>query len=84
MVKKLTKSSGSKRILAPGTVLNDDLLIVDHLGGSRKVDIYLCRSKRLDGHVACKILREKYASHESSVKAILREKEPDLNCFNRQ
>lgn len=73
MVKKLRKSSGSKRILAPGTALNDDLLIVDHLGGSRKVDIYLCRSKRHEGHVACKVLREKYASHESSVKAIWRE-----------
>lgn len=73
MVKRLRKNSGSKRIFAPGTALNDDLLVVDHLGGSRKVDIYLCRSKRHDGHVACKVLREKYASNESSVNAILRE-----------
>jgi hypothetical protein len=29
----------------------------DHLGGSRKVDTYLCRSRSHKGMVACKVLR---------------------------
>lgn len=69
----LNLTKGKKRILAPGTFLNDDLRVVDHLGGSRKVDVYLCKSKRLKRLVACKILRKKYGSEPSVVKAILRE-----------
>ncbi|MCH7984137.1 MAG: serine/threonine protein kinase [Chloroflexi bacterium] len=71
----LNLTKGKKRILAPGTFLNDDLRVVDHLGGSRKVDVYLCKSKHLKRLVACKILRKKYGSERSTVKAIVREGE---------
>lgn len=62
-------------ILQPGAALDDDLTVLEHLGGSRKVDIYICRSKRLDGIVACKVLRPEYCIHFSSLDAIREEGE---------
>ena len=69
----LNLKKGSRRVLPSGAYLDDDLKVVEHLGGSRKVDIYLCKSKRLKRQVACKILREKYFSDGSVLRAIERE-----------
>lgn len=62
-------------IMAPGGRLDADLTVVDHLGGSRKVDIYLCRSKQRQGLVACKVLRPEYRIDFSALEAVLREGE---------
>ena len=60
-------------VLEPGFWLDDDLRIIRHLGGSRKVDIYLCRSRRLKGVVACKVLRPEYRINFSALEDILHE-----------
>lgn len=56
-----------------GHRLDSDLTVVDHLGGSRKVDIYLCRSKRQRGLVACKVLRSEYLIDFSALEAVMHE-----------
>ena len=60
-------------MLKPGFDLDGDLTIIDHLGGSRKVDIYLCRSKRLEKQVSCKVLRPEYCIDFSSLEAVMQE-----------
>ena len=47
--------------------------MVGHLGGSRKVDVYLCRSKRLKRLVACKTLSPSYWTDFSALEAIMHE-----------
>jgi serine/threonine protein kinase len=59
--------------LEAGFHLDGDLTVVDHLGGSRKVDVYLCRSRRLKGLVACKVLRPEYCIDFSALEDILHE-----------
>ncbi|MFC1926746.1 serine/threonine protein kinase [Chloroflexota bacterium] len=39
-----------------GSRIDNDLTVIDHIGGTRKVDVYLCRSKSLKRLVACKVL----------------------------
>jgi serine/threonine protein kinase len=65
--------------LEPGDKFDDDLRVIEHLGGSRKVDIYLCRSAERDEQVACKVLRPEYRIDYSSLSAVLREGELLLN-----
>lgn len=60
-------------VFEPEFQIDDDLTVVEHLGGSRKVDIYLCRSKKHDGLVACKILRARYTIDYSSLEAVMEE-----------
>ncbi len=60
-------------MLERGFALDDDLTIVDHLGGSRKVDIYLCRSSGLEKLVSCKVLRPEYCIDFSSLEAVIQE-----------
>lgn len=60
-------------VFDPGFAIDDDLVVLDHLGGSPKVDTYLCRSKRLGGHVACKVLRHRYAADISALEDVLEE-----------
>ena len=60
-------------ILEPGFELDSDLVVVDHLGGSRKVDIYLCHSRRLSGPVACKVLRPEFRADFSALEAVMHE-----------
>ena len=62
-------------VLRPGSSLDHDLTVLDHLGGSRKVDLYLCRSKRLKDTVACKVLRPEYCIHLASLDAVREEGE---------
>ncbi len=62
-------------ILESGERLDEDLTVLDHLGGSRKVDIYLCRSRSLKRLVACKVLRPEYCIDFSSLEDILQEGE---------
>lgn len=62
-------------ILESGARLDEDLTVLDHLGGSRKVDIYLCRSRRLKRLVACKVLRPEYCIDFSCLEDILQEGE---------
>ena len=62
-------------IYEAGHRLDDDLMVIDHLGGTRKVDIYLCRSKSLKMEVACKILRPEFCIHFKSLQAVMKEGE---------
>jgi eukaryotic-like serine/threonine-protein kinase len=73
----MTEKKPRKRgpVLKSGTALDQDLTVVGHLGGSRKVDLYLCRSKRLEGIVAVKVLRPEFRLHFNSLDAIREEGE---------
>ena len=62
-------------ILESGDTLDDDLRVIEHLGGSRKVDIYLCRSRRLGDLVACKVLRPEHRIDYACLEAIREEGE---------
>jgi len=56
-MRKIGKHSLSEdSIFEPGSHIDQDLTVIDHLGGTRKVDVYLCRSQRLKRLVACKII----------------------------
>ena len=61
-------------VLDPGAALDDDLTVLDHLGGSRKVDLYLCRSDEF-GVVAVKVLRPEFRIHFNSLDDIREEGE---------
>jgi eukaryotic-like serine/threonine-protein kinase len=60
-------------IYEAGFRLDDDLVVIDHLGGTRKVDIYRCRSRSLKKHVVVKILRPEYCVHFKSLEAVIKE-----------
>lgn len=60
-------------ILDPGYRIDKDLTVIGHLGGSRKVDIYICRSRRLKEIVACKVLRPEFCLDFSALEAVLEE-----------
>ncbi|MDG0867182.1 serine/threonine protein kinase [Candidatus Lucifugimonas marina] len=62
-------------IYESGFRLDEDLTVIDHLGGTRKVDIYLCRSSALKMQVACKILRPEFCVHFKSLEAVIKEGE---------
>lgn len=62
-------------IYEDGHRFDDDLTVIGHLGGTRKVDIYLCRSKSLKKEVACKILRPEYCIHFRSLRDVMKEGE---------
>jgi serine/threonine-protein kinase len=62
-------------IYESGHRFDDDLTVIDHLGGTRKVDIYLCRSGALKKQVVCKILRPEYCIHFKSLQAVVKEGE---------
>ena len=59
--------------LEPGYRLGADLTVLDHIGGTRKVDIYLCRSRKFGEKVACKILRPEHSLDYAALEAIMRE-----------
>jgi len=65
----------AETIFKPGRKIVRDLTVLDHLGGSRKVDIYLCRSRELDDVVACKVLRPEFRLDFSALAAVLHEGE---------
>jgi len=60
-------------ILEPGSHIGEDLTVLDHLGGTRKVDVYMCRSKRLKGLVACKMILPGAVENSSVHDALVRE-----------
>lgn len=62
-------------MLEPGFWLDHDLRIIRHLGGSRKVDVYRCRSEHLDMLVTCKVLRPEYCIDYSALEAMQQEGE---------
>ena len=62
-------------VLEDGYWFDHDVRIVEHLGGSRKVDVYLCRSVPLKKLVTCKVLRPEYRIDFSSLQAVLEEGE---------
>ena len=66
---------GRGEIYEPGHRLDDDLAVIDHIGGTRKVDIYRCKSNALKKQVACKILRPEYCIHFKSLQSITKEGE---------
>ena len=61
--------------LPSGYRLDDDLTVIEHLGGTEKVDLYLCQSKQQKDLVACKILTPKYRERKRSLKALKEEGE---------
>ena len=67
------KRKRPKPIYGKGVWLDDDLKIVDVLGGSRKVDVYLCESKSLKGDVVAKMLRPEHRNDDASLRAVQRE-----------
>lgn len=69
------KRKAREPVLDNGYWLDRDLRIVEHLGGSRKVDVYLCRSVPLNKLVICKVLRPEYRIDFSSLQAVLEEGE---------
>ena len=73
MVKPRGGSAKRPRAFEPGYRLDGDLTVVEHLGGSRKVDVYLCRSKQLKRLVACKTLGRNYWTDFSALEAIMHE-----------
>ena len=73
MVKPLEGSTKHPTSFESGYRLDSDLTVVGHLGGSRKVDVYLCRSKQLKCLVACKTLGRRYWTDFSSLEAIMNE-----------
>ncbi len=60
-------------VFDPGDRLDEDLRVIEHLGGSQKVDLYLCRSSSRKGLVACKVLRAPYTVDYSSLEAVMDE-----------
>ncbi len=75
MVKPRGGSTKRPRAFESGYRLDSDLTVVGHLGGSRKVDVYLCRSKRLKRLAACKTLGRSYWTDFSALEAVMREGE---------
>ena len=73
MTQRRRRSRTRYDVFDDGFQLDSDLTVVDHLGGSRKVDIYLCQSESLDRHVACKVLRSEYLLDFSALEAVLGE-----------
>jgi serine/threonine protein kinase len=73
----MSSSNNSTRygVFDPGFRIDDDLTVIEHLGGSRKVDIYLCRSKAHKDLVACKVLNARYTIDFSSLEAVMQEGE---------
>lgn len=56
-----------------GSRIDNDLTIIDYLGGTRKVDVYLCRSRSLKRLVACKILLPSDRSSSNVRNALIKE-----------
>lgn len=73
MPKQKVASRNRYDVFDPGFKLDSDLTVIEHLGGSRKVDIYLCLSKKYRRQVACKVLRAKYCIDFSSLEAVVEE-----------
>ena len=56
-MRKIQKSKNlPETFIKIGSRIDNDLTVIDHIGGTRKVDVYLCRSKSLKRRVACKML----------------------------
>ncbi len=70
-----SKNSTRYGVFDPGFRIDDDLTVIEHLGGSRKVDIYLCRSKSRKELVACKVLNARFTIDFSSLEAVMEEGE---------
>ncbi len=62
------ESNKREPILEPGSWLDEDLQVREHLGGSRKVDVYLCHSDDLNSLVTCKVLRPEYCIDYSALE----------------
>lgn len=73
MAAESRRMSLKDNLLAPGARLCEDLTVLRHVGGSRRMDIYLCRSRRYKGHVACKVLRYPWRAQYEGLEAFVRE-----------
>jgi hypothetical protein len=60
-------------VLERGDILDGGLIVGEFIGGSRKVDLYLCHNDTVKGLVACKVLRHQYRTDFSSLEAVLAE-----------
>lgn len=75
------RNNRTSTILRSGASIGDDLRVLAHLTGSRRVDIYLCKSRSRRELVACKVLREELRSDPIERRAIQREAEA-VRCFD--
>lgn len=73
MAETSTKTGNRTAVLTVGTKIDNDLTVVDHLGGSRTVDVYLCKSKSLKKLVSCKVLRPSFRLNFRTLQAVLEE-----------
>ena len=67
------QNTGRYEVFEEGHQIDDDLTVIEHLNGTRKVDLYLCKSKQRKGLVACKVLRWHYATDYSALESMLEE-----------
>ncbi len=65
-----------------GDAVDSDLTVVDHLGGTAKVDLFLCRSKKLNELVACKVLLPPWRVHFKSLEDFLQEGEMQMKLHH--
>ena len=70
---------GRGEILDPGYRIDKDLTVIGHLGGSRKVDIYICRSRKMKEIVACKVLRPEFCLDFSALEAVRLRHAPEIS-----
>jgi serine/threonine protein kinase len=70
-----TDKAKTEEILEPGYGLDRDLTVIRQMGGTRKVDLYLCHSRRIKKQVACKVLRPEYRSKQGALHAVSQEGE---------
>ncbi len=75
MTTEQQRRPGRAPALKSGEWIDDDLMVTDHLGGTRKVDLYLCRRTRLKDFAACKVLRPEFRVDLKCREAVLQEGE---------
>ena len=62
-------------MFGPGFHIDHDSTVIEHLDGSRKVDIYLCLSKSHKELIAHKVLNVQYTIYFSSLETVMAEGE---------
>ncbi len=74
---ELTSSGKKKRpdVFKSGMKLGKDLRVVEHLAGSKVVDVYLCRHFKMSDYVVVKLLGKKLRKDADAARALMREGE---------
>lgn len=73
-MRKIYKTKNLSRThIKIGSRIDNDLTVIDHIGGTRKVDVYLCRSKSLKRIVVCKVLLPDHRISSTIGDALIKE-----------